>query len=394
VELGRAILSAPADASTLPDLLDEHVADMFLRSRIEIRLFPDRTLLHSPGNWPPVSGATWEWLASNPEARSFLQGANLPWGEQVQHGAGLALVPILKDENAGGVLLAPLGGIYLLREHDPLDVASLLPALQSLAAQIASALHRAEVTRIEQELAVAGRIQASFLPGSLPKIPGWQLAAALEPARETSGDFYDVIPLPEGRWGLVVADVADKGTGAALYMALSRTLIRTFAGEYDRQPELALQAANRRILADASADLFVTVFYGVLDPARGTLTYCNAGHDPPYLLGAAVDGQAQSLTRTGLPLGVLEEETWLPRTVRLPAGSALVLYTDGVTEAEDSQGEFLTSERLLEVLTASKGQSARAIQEAVLGAIRQFVGDASRGQHDDITLMVLVREGQ
>jgi serine phosphatase RsbU (regulator of sigma subunit) len=390
-ELGRAILRAPADASTLSELLKEHAGAMFLRSRIEIRLYAERTLLHSPDNWPLVSEAAWGWLRAHPEASFFLQGANLPWGEQMDHGAGLALAPILDAEATGEARPESLGGIYLLRDHDPLDVASLLPALQSLAAQIASALHRAEVARIERELEVAGRIQASFLPGKLPEIAGWQLAAALEPARETSGDFYDVIPLPDGCFGLVIADVADKGTGAALYMALSRTLIRTFAVEYGRQPELALGAANRRILADASADLFVTVFYAVLDPVSDMLCYCNAGHNPPYLLDGQDLAKCQELTRTGLPLGVLEDETWGLHTVQLGKGSTLVMYTDGVTEAENPQMELFGKERLLETLKAVRGSPACRIRDAVLGAVHNFASGPHYLAHDDITLMVLVR---
>jgi serine phosphatase RsbU (regulator of sigma subunit) len=220
------------------------------------------------------------------------------------------------------------------------------------------------------------------------------LAATLEPARETSGDFYDVIPLPDGRWGLLVADVADKGTGAALYMALSRTLIRTYAVEYDTQPERALRAANRRILADASVDLFVTVFYGILDPLSDTLIYCNAGHNPPYLLSAQGDDTVQTLTRTGLPLGIrlVEDEGWKRHTVLLPPGSTLALYTDGVTEAQNPQGDFFTAERLLDVLQAQRGSTARGIQDAVMGTLHQFAGDAPHAQHDDITLMVLVRD--
>ncbi|MFC2036817.1 PP2C family protein-serine/threonine phosphatase [Chloroflexota bacterium] len=395
-QLGRAILNAPPDGSTLPNLLEEYVAGMFLRSRIEIRLYPEQTLLHHPENWPPVGAPVWEWLRANPEPRTFLPKALLPWAEQLEQNEGLALAPILDAESPSETPSEPAGGVYLLRRQDPLDVDSLLPALQSLAAQIASALHRAEVYRIEQELAVAGRIQASFLPGSLPQIPGWQLAATLEPARETSGDFYDVIPLPNGRWGLLVADVADKGTGAALYMALSRTLIRTYAVEYDTQPKRALRAASRRILADASADLFVTVFYGILDPLSDTLIYCNAGHNPPYLLSAQGDDTVQTLTRTGLPLGIrlVEAEGWEQRTVQLPPGSALVLYTDGVTEAQNPQGEFFTEGRLLELLQAQRGSTAQGIQDAVMGALYEFAGDAPHAQHDDITLMALVRGRQ
>jgi serine phosphatase RsbU (regulator of sigma subunit) len=188
-----------------------------------------------------------------------------------------------------------------------------------------------------------------------------------------------------------VADVADKGTGAALYMALSRTLIRTYAVEYPTQPDRALRAANRRILTDASADLFVTVFYGVLDPVSGTLTYCNAGHNPPYLCGAHGDDTVQTLTIGGLPLGILEEETWEQRTLQLPPASTLVLYTDGVTEAENPEGEFFSEERLREMLQSQRRSTAQGVLDALMGALHEFAGDPPHAQHDDITLMVLVQ---
>jgi PAS domain S-box-containing protein len=243
--------------------------------------------------------------------------------------------------------------------------------------------------KFEQELALAWQIQASFLPHDLPDVPGWQLAATLEPARQTSGDFYDLIPLPNGRLGILVADVADKGVGAALYMALSRTLIRTYAVEYDTQPKLAFSAANRRILMDTHASMFVTVFYGVLDPVTGILTYCNAGHNPPYLLSAQNGDPVEVLGKTGMPLGIFKDMIWEQRTVQLAPGDMLVLYTDGVTDAEDQEGTFFGPERLLEVARANLRRSARDVQEAVIAEIHEFVGHAP--QFDDITLMVLVR---
>jgi serine phosphatase RsbU (regulator of sigma subunit) len=185
-------------------------------------------------------------------------------------------------------------------------------------------------------------------------------------------------------------------------MALSRTLIRTYAGEYGAQPELVLSAANRRILVDTHAGLFVTVYYGILDPVTGTLTYSNAGHNPPYLLGTRDGGSFQSMRRTGMALGVLEDVVWERKTVQIAPGDVLVLYTDGVTDAQNAQQAFFGEERLLEVVRANvgalasknlstgQGPSARDVKEALTTEIHRFVGDAP--QFDDITLMIVVRE--
>ena len=243
--------------------------------------------------------------------------------------------------------------------------------------------------RINQELDLAWQIQSGFLPLELPAIPGWQLAATLKPSRETSGDFYDLIPLPSGRLGILVADVADKGMGAALFMVLSRTLIHTYTVQYPAQPELVFSTTNRRILADTDTIQFVTVFYGILDPAAGTLTYCNAGHVPPYLLSAQGGDAVQTLRRTGPLLGIFEDATWEQKTVQFAPGDALVLYTDGITDAEDRKGVFFGQERLLEVVEANRGRSAQDVQAPLLAEVHKFVGDAP--QFDDIALMVVVR---
>ena len=243
--------------------------------------------------------------------------------------------------------------------------------------------------KFEQELALAGTVQASFLPADIPRIPGWQLAVTLKPARETSGDFYDVNALPNRRLGILVADVVGKGVSAALYMALNWALIRTYAAEYPAQPELVCRAVNRRLQQDTHAEMFVTLFYGILDPATGDLVYCNAGHNPPYLVGAREGGQVRKLTTTGIPLGIFEDEDWRQGALQLAAGDTLVMYTDGVVEAQDAGQVLYGEERLLACVEANLGRSAQDIQAAVLDDVHAHVGGAP--QFDDITLAVLVR---
>jgi len=259
-------------------------------------------------------------------------------------------------------------------------------ALRRLQAQLQDANEK-----MERELALAGEVQASFLPRELPDMPGWQLSITLEPARDTSGDFYDANLLPDGRLGILVADVVEKGVGAALFMALSWILIRTYAAEYPAQPELVLSAVNRRILEDTNANQFVTVFYGILDPTTGTLVYCNAGHCPPYLVSTQHGENMQKLIRTGLPLGIFADKTWEQRSVHLSRGDVLVLYTDGITEASSEQGTFYGEDRLLESVRANLGRPARDIQDAIMADLRRFVGDAPNVQRDDIALAVVVR---
>lgn len=246
--------------------------------------------------------------------------------------------------------------------------------------------------KMGRELALAGEVQASFLPRRLPHVDGWQLSVTLEPARETSGDFYDVNLLPNGRLGILVADVVEKGVGAALFMALSWILIRTYAAEYPAQPERVLSTVNRRILEDTNANQFVTAFYGILDPATGALAYCNAGHCPPCLVSAQDGENAQRLSRTGLPLGIFADRTWEQRSVRLDPGDVLVLYTDGITEARSECETFYGEERLLETVKSNLGRPAGDIRDAVMTDLHLFVENAPNAQRDDIALAVVVRD--
>jgi sigma-B regulation protein RsbU (phosphoserine phosphatase) len=193
-----------------------------------------------------------------------------------------------------------------------------------------------------------------------------------------------------------MADVSGKGAGAALYMALSCTLVRTYARRYPTQPELVLGDVNRRILTDTSAKEFVTVFYGILDPATGRLVYSNAGHWPPLCFHTTTDREVQRLVATGIPLGILEDWVWRQESMQIEAGDLLVLYTDGITEARNEQDVLFGEERLVESVRASlrtdgpQVSTAQGIQDRILADVHEFVGSAP--QSDDLALTLLMRQ--
>mgnify|MGYP001765883158 FL=1 len=394
-KLGRAIIDAPPDASTLPEVLKDHVPLMFASRGVAIWTSPRGLLLHEPADWELAIEPPWQYIQGHRQAKVFLSHEALPWQAKSNEHEPLLIVPILNVVN-GDVE----GFIYLELQNlavpwDARSVASLLPAVQSLSAQVASACHQGRVytetlaaQKMVQELALARRIQDSFLPQHIPHLPGWQITAALEPARQMAGDYYDFILLPDGQLGILIADVADKGLGPALYMALSRTLIRTFATQYPALPAQVLAMVNQRILQDASANLFVSVFYGVLNPAGGQLTYANAGHPPPYLVNEQLG--VQTLRNTGMPLGIDEESVWGQESVTIKPGDVLLLYTDGVTDAQNHAGEFIDRDAILDVARDCPGKPVDSIRRDILEVVHDFVGEAPR--FDDITLVILSRD--
>jgi serine phosphatase RsbU (regulator of sigma subunit) len=244
--------------------------------------------------------------------------------------------------------------------------------------------------RMQSELVLAAQVQASMMRSRLPRLPGWQLAVKLIPAALTCGDFYDVLRLPDGKIAILIADVVDKGVGAALFMSMSCTLLRTFILDHPGDPEQVFLAVNRRILEDIHTDQFVTAFLGILDPQTGELVYSNAGHNPPVLFQAVNGETVEFLRRSGPALGVLEELTWERRRVRLAPGDVLVFYTDGVTDAENEVHEFYGLERLLQAVRGNMQLPAEALREALLDDLHAFTQEAS--QPDDIALMILSRE--
>ncbi len=393
--LSQAFLVAPPDLPDLEEIINKHIPPMFTYYSTDIMLFPDRLALHFPPERGPVSPALWKWLSQQELGTIFTNAADLPAPSSNADEDAWVTVPIISPQNKCAV-----GGIVLRRIRlsitQPTPPAAVLPAAESLAASIGSALHRAEAyqqtlayQRTLHELEIAGQIQQSFLPNSLPEIPGWAFAAVLNPARQASGDFYDVIPLTDGKIGLVVADVADKGMGAALYMALSRTLLRTYALEPGCEPAEVFDRANRRIISDSRAEEFVTVFFGMLDPISGILQYANAGHNPALLVDQASGQILERLIRTGIPLGIENDRRWEQGNVCLAAGQLLMLYTDGLPDAQNTAGEFYSMERFENCIQRHASQPVQELQSAILTDITQFTGVSA--QFDDITLMCLAR---
>ena len=397
--LGRSILTAPPDMSTLPDILVEHLPTMFSAATMVVWINPGQILYKSPEELDMNLGPIWDWANDTNHSHAFTSAQTPPWSGSNNRHRPLVFTPILAHEGK-----EVIGGIYLeLRQlAQPWNLASLkklFPAVQTLGDQIASAIHRSEeyarsiaLEKVSQEIQIAGQIQASFLPNQFPNIPGWQLAVTLEPAGGLSGDFFDLIPLSRGRLGLVIADVADKGLGAALYMALCRTLIRTYAFEYPSRPDLVISEANDRILQDARANLFITCFYGVLDPEEGTLTYTNAGHNPPIMVKTGEDSKVFALVRTGMPLGIENDASWDRSTISINSGDKLILYTDGITEAQNGTGEFYEEKYLVETIINHFNGSAFQLQDEILQEVKKFTDGAP--QYDDITLMILERESE
>jgi serine phosphatase RsbU (regulator of sigma subunit) len=288
----------------------------------------------------------------------------------------------------------PLGLINVATANWQLLTHADLHLLSEVSAKLVVALERAhfyEVAeaqriRFEKELQVAREVQESLMPRGMPYIPGFGLASAWRPAREVAGDFYDIFPLAEGRWGMVIGDAADKGTAAALYMAMVHSLILSGALR-QRSPAAVLMEVNQTILRWSSSGMFVTVFFAVLDPKKQTLQYANTGHNPPIVRRAS--GAIESLTKTGAALGLFDELQLSHRTITLGPSDAVVLYTDGVTEAENSRDEYYSINRLTAAIAAATGKAGELLAhiEADLDAFTE-----GAPQQDDVTFLVLTRD--
>ncbi len=246
---------------------------------------------------------------------------------------------------------------------------------------------------LERELEIGREIQADFLPADIPQPPGWQIESIFQAAHEVAGDFYDVFWMGENQLAFILGDVTDKGVGAALYMALFRTMLRAGVMLNDRQGiepmerlRQAVQLVNHYICTIHDSKMYATLFFGVLNTTSGELNYVNAGHDPPYLMeqGLIID----QLNPTGPAAGIMDNAQFSLDRRSLGQGACLVLYSDGVPDALNAEGEMLTQERWRALLEGIEARGAAGV--AVLRKqIFDYIGEAD--QYDDISLLKLQR---
>lgn len=231
----------------------------------------------------------------------------------------------------------------------------------------------------------ARAIQASFLPETAPVLPDFELAALSLPASQVGGDFYDFIPLGNNKWGIVIADVSGKGVPAALFMALSRTLVRA-----DTNGELSaadgIKKANHHITETSKFGMFVTLFYGVLDLNKKIFQYVNAGHNPPLLLEHN-HGDITMLKAQGIALGVVDDINFEQKEIHLSDDDMIVLYTDGITEAVNGNNEQFGQERLTTIIHDNGSLKAQELVDTIKKTVFEFA--VGQPQHDDFTVVVL-----
>jgi serine phosphatase RsbU (regulator of sigma subunit) len=241
---------------------------------------------------------------------------------------------------------------------------------------------------MERELQLAREIQTTFIPKKLPELPGWEISALWQPARQVGGDFYDILMLDEDHIGFVIADVADKGMPAALFMTLIRTLIRAAAMDKS-SPAAVLKQVNNLLIPDSKHGMFVTVFYTVLSLKSGKLVYANAGHNPPVVKRFNQNDMIE-LTRTTIALGIFDEIEVCDRELTINPGDWILLYTDGVTEAFSAEEEIFGTPRLLDLLRTHSFISSNDLLDKILRSVDEFIKGVELS--DDVTLAAIYRK--
>jgi serine phosphatase RsbU (regulator of sigma subunit) len=290
---------------------------------------------------------------------------------------------------------------YLPKPFDPTLLMARLKA--SLEKKRLHDLEQKYLRGLERELEIGREIQADFLPNEIPQPAGWEIATYFQAAREVAGDFYDVFQVSEHKIGLMLGDVVDKGVGAALYMALFRSLLRaafssaifTNASGYQNTSEndlvkllnKAVSFTNKYICNTHHSAAYATLFFGLLDLHAGELDYIDAGHEPPLILN---QGEVRLMLQpTGPVLGMLEEMAFEVKKVQLQAGDTLLVYSDGVTDVQNDKGEMFGGDNYLRLLNHT-AKSAESLLEHIVSNLRDFIGETP--QYDDITLLAVRKE--
>ncbi len=358
-ELPRALQLIKAEAPAQPDL------DSFMKwvnERAE-----------------PVLGARLELIRDRAEVLSLVHSHPSLRSPRalVPSGADLFL-PVCSGDEVLGVLR--LAGGSTAREYDAED----LEFLTAIGEQVATAANQFRLRHERMESEYALDIQRSLLPRELPQVPGFTIAGAWQPARMVGGDYYDVFPLAETRLALVLADVSGKGMPAALLMSNLQATAKAYAAS-DLSPSEFCRKINRAVCQSIAPGKFITFFYAVLDWEARRLTYTNAGHNSPLL--TSPDGVCQKLEAGGAVLGVFADGAYEQASIELLPGDRLVLFTDGITEAADSNGQEFGEERLVALLRENAALSAAGLRDAIMQEVTQFCREDFA---DDATLLTLV----
>jgi len=338
-----------------------------------------------------------ERIAADPELDLVVTDINMPVMD------GLALLGHLGAMNGRiikTVILSAYGDMtnirtamnrgafdFLIKPLDFQDFETTLRRTQEALAAARDAVQaRSQLHAIQRELEIAARIQASILPREFcPERDEFKIYAEMTPARVVGGDFYDFFQIGPNRLGFVIGDVSGKGIPAALFMAVSRTLLQAVALE-GRSPHDCLHYANQVLGGQGEPGVYVTVFYGILHTDTGELEYCLGGHNPPYRISRSGDLQAIH-EPGGVVVGLLPDSEYESGRVQLEPGDSIFLFTDGVTEAMDSEEHFFTERRLKDLLRSSGGLEPKELAQRVLRAVNEFTAAAE--QSDDITVMAL-----
>jgi serine phosphatase RsbU (regulator of sigma subunit) len=371
----NTLVNYPLDASTISSAEWDHLIPPELDTPLNDEILPGESIT-SDQSYPSEAGGT---TFSN---------------ELLKHEGRLLLAfPLAVKGNVLGAMLAEEAAptsdesSYHIRERR-LEILTGITQQASLAIQndrLQSEVVERE--RLERELQLARQIQKRFLPQELPTLPGWDLAVRWRTARQVGGDFYDIFELPGKKLGLVIADVADKGMPAALFMILVRTLIRAAVHE-EESPAEVLEEVNDLMIPDTQNGMFVTAIYAVLSIDTGHLIYANAGHNLPLLLRSGTQ-TVECLPKGGMALGIEEGIHLEEHNIFLEADDCVIFYTDGITEAFSTEGEMYGEERLRETIHSASCVSARIMLDAIDDSVNAFIGDDLPS--DDLTMVAVRR---